>query len=93
MDFGAGHGTIELQGIGGGQVGVRTLADLTWRDTNGQDLTISMPIVLVQPNPPAPGLRGNWTIPSLLGRDILAHFDLELSYNPPAVTLTEAAPN
>ena len=30
-------------------------------------------------------------MPSLLGRDVLQHFDLSLSYHPPSVALTEAS--
>ena len=29
-----------------------------------------------------------WKLPSLLGRDVLQHFDLHLSYDPPTVSLT-----
>ena len=67
-------------------------ATLTFLDSDRQPIAIPLTLVIAQPTPLTPGLHGNWQIPSLLGRDILEHFDLALSYNPPSVMLTEAAP-
>lgn len=93
MDF-ASDADIQLAGIGEQTaVGQFHEATLTFLDSERQPLAIPMTVVIAQPTPATPGLHGNWQIPSLLGRDILAHFDLELSYNPPSVTLTETAPN
>ena len=92
MDFSTLPGTLELQGIGGVHLGIRTPAELLWRARDGAVFATLMHIVLVQPTPPTPGLHGNWTLPSLLGRDALRYFDLQLSYNPPTVTLLEATP-
>ena len=51
-----------------------------------------MPVLIAEPTTPFRSHQGNWQMPSLLGCDILRSFDLALSYNPPTVTLTEAAP-
>ena len=37
-----------------------------------------MPILFARPTPVEPGDHGNWRLPSLLGRDFLRHFRLEL---------------
>ena len=93
MDFSRRPESIEMHGIGDTPAfGLRTRAELTFLADNGDEITLDTPIVIAQPMPPTPGRQGNWLIPSLLGRDILEHFDLALSYNPPSVTLTEAAP-
>ena len=34
-----------------------------------------------------PASERSWVVPSLLGRDVLSRFDLNLSYDPPSVTL------
>ena len=93
MDFSPGPASIEMHGIGDTPAhGIRTHADLAFRADGDSDIRLAIPIVIAQPAPPTPGRHGNWLIPSLLGRDILKRFDLALSYNPPTVTLTEAAP-
>lgn len=92
MDFSTQPESIEMHGIGDTPAfGLRTHADLTFLADNGDAITLDIPIVIAQPTPLMPGRHGNWLIPSLLGRDILSHFDLALSYNPPSVSLIEAA--
>ena len=93
MDFSANPARIEMLGIGDTPAyGFRTHADLTFRFEGDSEITLAIPLVIAQPTPPTPSRQGNWLIPSLLGRDILEWFDLELSYNPPSVTVTESAP-
>lgn len=67
-------------------------ATLTFRDDQGAQLTIDLPILIARPSTPQPTPNSNWEAPSLLGQDALRSFDLALSYNPPSVTLTEVAP-
>lgn len=91
MDFSAHPSRIEMVGIGDAPAyGFRTHADLAFRTDDDGDVQLAIPIVIAQPTPREPGRRGNWLIPSLLGRDILQYFDLALPYNPPSVALTEA---
>ena len=54
--------------------------DLTLHDDSDAPLTASVRILVVRPNPPERSVdSGNWDTPSLLGRDLLLHFDLFVS--------------
>ena len=91
MDFDHGPGSIRVRGFGGGEGSALVSPMELWlRDTDGIDFPVLLNVAITKPSPAQPGDRGNWQLPSLLGRDILSHFDLALSYNPPAVSLTEA---
>jgi len=93
LDFDHSPGAITVRGFGGsdGSALVSPM-ELLLRDTDGVDFPVLLNVAITKPSPAQPGDHGNWQLPSLLGRDILTHFDLALSYNPPAVSLTEAAP-
>lgn len=93
LDFQAHPQRYDLTGIGStGASAIITPAVLRFDNGRDQPAIITMPIMMVEPIPRLPGNHGNWRMPSLLGCDALRHFDLTLSYNPPSVTLTEAAP-
>ncbi len=93
IDFDRAPGRIEIAGFGQGDTNaVISPMELWLRDVEGEDFSVSLQVAICEPSPRTPGPHGNWLIPSLLGRDILEWFDLTLSYNPPSVTLTEAAP-
>ena len=93
IDFDRSAGRIDLIGIGDGTgSAIVSPMELWFLDTDGDDHRITMMVAICKPSPATPGRHGNWMMPSLLGRDILKWFDLALSYNPPTVTLTEAAP-
>ena len=66
-----------------------TPTELTFFADDGSQIRITLGIAITEPVPPDPGAHGNWRMPSLLGRDVLQHFDLSLSYHPPSVALTE----
>ena len=51
---------------------------LTLNSVNDEMYRIDMPILIACPTPVNPGDHGNWRLPSLLGRDFLRHFRLEL---------------
>ena len=53
-------------------------ATLTLRSEDRRLHPIEMPILIARPIPSEPGDHGNWRLPSLLGRDFLRHFRLEL---------------
>ncbi len=68
--------------IGEGVVGAveRVVRDaaLTLQSEDRRLHPIEMPILIARPIPAEPGEHGNWRLPSLLGRDFLRHFRLEL---------------
>ena len=51
---------------------------LTLNSVNDEMYRIAMPILIARPTPTQPGEHGNWRLPSLLGRDFLRYFRLEL---------------
>ena len=92
IDFSSIPGTREMIGIGqGSSRSFITPTELTFFADDGSQIRITLGIAITEPVPPDPGAQGNWRMPSLLGRDVLQHFDLSLSYHPPSVTLTEAS--
>ena len=93
MDFDRGPGVVAVRGFGEGDgAALVSPMELWLRDTDGIEFPVLLNVAITRPSPAEPGQGGNWTMPSLLGRDILERFDLALSYNPPTVTLTEATP-
>ena len=65
-------------GVGGTADRVVRNATLTLRSEDRRLHPIDMPILIARPTPGEPGDHGNWRLPSLLGRDFLRHFRLEL---------------
>lgn len=105
LAFGDSDRTVEMRGVGqepSSAVIVPVL--LTFVTDKRERVPVSLPIAIMEPmpfpeDPDDPDISplveaGNWPTPtSLLGRDVLQHFDLHLSYHPPSVTLTEASPS
>ena len=71
---------FRVAGLGVGGVADRVTRDavLTLNAVNDELYRIEMPILIAHPTPAEPGEHGNWRLPSLLGRDFLRHFRLEL---------------
>ncbi|MDE2967712.1 MAG: hypothetical protein OXS30_09565 [Chloroflexota bacterium] len=92
IDFEQDDARFDLYGISGSpsEYVIRD-ATLTFHDEQMVPLTIDIPILIARPSTPQPTPDSNWEAPSLLGQDALRSFDLALSYNPPSVSLTEAA--
>ena len=65
-------------GVGGAVDRVVRDATLTLRSEDRRFYPIEMPILIARPAPAEPGDHGNWRLPSLLGRDFLRRFRLEL---------------
>ena len=93
IDFESDPARFDVHGISGAASPfvIRT-ATLTFHDEHGAESALELPILIAQPSTPIPTPDSNWEAPSLLGQDALRSFDLALTYNPPSVTLTEAAP-
>ena len=81
LDFANDSRRIQIFGVGGSdnQLILRD-ARLTLDSDDLRQMEIEAPVLIAQPVPPAPGDHGNWRLPSLLGRDVLQRFRLELDY-------------
>lgn len=62
-------------------------AGLSMVDDAGEELIFSSPVLIPQPDARQGSGRRSGVVPSLLGRDVLQRFDLNLSDDPPSVTL------
>ena len=78
IDFDRGLFRVAGLGVGGGADRVTRDAVLTLNAVNDELYRIEMPILIAHPTPAEPGDHGNWRLLSLLGRDFLRHFRLEL---------------
>ena len=78
IDFAADSRRAPGLGVGGDADRVVRNATLTLRSVDGDPYSLDMPILIARPTPAEPGDHGNWRLPSLLGRDFLRHFRLEL---------------
>ena len=65
-------------GVGGAVDRVARDTILTLYSIDDEPYPIEMPILIARPAPAEPGDHGNWRLPSLLGRDFLRRFRLEL---------------
>ena len=63
--------------------GFRVPLEMTFHDEDGIEYQLDRSLLVVEPEPPnlddPSADRGNWDTPSLLGRDLLLHFDLHVS--------------
>ena len=83
LDFGQGGDAVRLDGLGGSTFRILPIdASIALEDDTQSLLTIGSQLWLADPEP-----QGNWTEPSIFGRDAIWPGDFELSYNNGAVTL------
>ena len=78
IDFDHDPRRVPGLGVGGAVDRVVRDATLTLRSEDRRLHPIEMPILIARPIPSEPGDHGNWRLPSLLGRDFLRRFRLEL---------------
>ena len=78
IDFGGDSRRVAGLGVGGAVDRVARDAALILNSADGETYSLEMPILIARPIPSEPGEHGNWRLPSLLGRDFLRHFRLEL---------------
>ena len=81
---------LDLTGVGSAGATIRD-ALVVFTDEAQQQLVVPVILAIAEPDPRVPGAHGNWLMPSLLGRDVLQFFDLQLGYHPPSVVLEEAS--
>ena len=78
IDFTRDPRSLSVMGIGGGAHHVVREAVLTLHSTEGERHSIAMPILIAEPAPPRLAEPAPPLPPSVLGRDFLRHFHLEL---------------
>ena len=77
---------ISVAGVGSG-LAVQQFVQLLLFDTVGGSISFDHTITVMKLALDENERPTNWSMPSLLGRDILEHFCLNLCYRPPAVEL------
>ena len=78
IDFAGDPRSLRLMGIGGGAHHVVRDAVLMLYSTEGERHSLAMPILIAEPAPPRLAEPGPPQPPSVLGRDFLRRFHLEL---------------
>lgn len=79
----AASSAVTISGIGSGveRASVRRVG-LRFIDDNSQSYWFAQSILFADHR-----ASRSWGVPSVLGRDVLQRFDLNLSYDPPSITL------
>ena len=77
---------ISIAGVGRG-VAIQQSLQILLFDTVGGSISFNHTITVMGLALDESGQPTNWSMPSLLGRDILEHFCLNLCYRPPALEL------
>ena len=78
IDFARDPRSLQIRGIGGSAQYVVRDATMTLRSTEGEHHSLAMPILIAEPAPPRLAEPGPPQPPSVLGRDFLRRFHLEL---------------
>ena len=82
-----GSDIVHISGVGQGSVRTRVrTVGVSLRDVSNEPYWFTHSVLLAEPVDPGP-MSATWILPSLLGRDILQRFNLNLSYDPPSVSL------
>ncbi len=89
IDFSRDPRRIQSVGVGGVVSRVVRQALLEILSSEDELFRLNLPILIAEPVPSIPSDAGNWRLPSLLGRDFLRHFRLELSYGDAPQVLLE----
>ena len=81
LDFDDPNRRILIGDVGGAfHAAIEEPIDLIFHDDSDAPSTASARVLVVRPNPSERSVGGgNWNTPSLLGRDLLLHFDLLIS--------------
>lgn len=89
-DFEDDDGRKTSHGVGGQTISTgRTMRLHFSTDGPVRDASFLCRVEIAQPDDRSASVYTNWNLPSLLGRDVLAHFQLYLTYTPsPRVVLT-----
>ena len=90
-DFESEPSSSTSTGVGGVAASVTRSVRLSFiaDDDRVQSVSLSCQVDVAKPDDRSDPRFSNWSLPSLLGRDVLAHFRLEMAYVPtPQVTLS-----
>lgn len=83
VDFAHDPRSVRSRGIGGYAQAIIRDAALTLRSTDGDLYPIDLPILIAEPDPAIRTAPSTPQLPSLLGRDFLRHFHLNLACGDP----------
>ena len=83
-DFDADETRRVSHGVGGAAISVVRPVRLTFASTSasGTEVSFAANVEVAKPDRGVGRASGNWDLPSVLGRDVLAHFRLEMTYQP-----------
>ena len=87
LPFSQDPSAIDISGVGGSYRALPLEVTLRMQDEHDDPLSINLTVWIAEPNPGEPSLIGNWTLPSIFGRDAIRPGDFELSYLNSTVTL------
>ncbi len=80
LPFSYDSSAIDISGVGGSYRALPLEVTLRMRDEHDDPLSISQTVWIAEPDPGEPSLTGNWTLPSIFGRDAIRPGDFRLSY-------------
>lgn len=83
VDFARDPRSVRSRGVGGYAQAIIRDAALTLRSTDGDLYPIDLPILIAEPDPAIRTAPPTPQLPSLLGRDFLRHFHLNLACGDP----------
>ena len=78
---------IDIYGVGGSYRALPLDATLILKDEYDDPILLRQVIWIAEPTPSEPSISGNWSLPSIFGRDAIRPGDFELSYINGSVTL------
>ena len=83
VDFARDPRSVRSRGVGGGAQAIIRDATLTLRSTDGDLYPVDMPVLIAEPDPAIRTAPSASLLPSLLGRDFLRRFHLNLACGDP----------
>ena len=86
LSFSQDAAAIDISGVGGSYRALPLDVTLSLRDEFDDPLLIIQTVWIAEPTPNEPSLSGNWSLPSIFGRDAIRPGDFELSYTKESVT-------
>ena len=87
FDFHDVAASFLIEGVGGAYRSIQFEMLIRIEDENADHINLGRRVWVAEPTPDYPSEAGNWTLPSIFGRDAIRPGDFELSYINNTVTL------